>query len=92
MTSLIVLIHHIGEWDSKNNYVGYSMDEVVITIDIDFSKFIHLILNHLNVDTSINSFEFRYKIDEDSIPMMIHNTMGVTSIHRIEKRKSSNFD
>lgn len=39
MTSLIVLIHHSSEWDSKNNYVGYSMDEVVITTDIDFNKF-----------------------------------------------------
>ncbi|KAK4714047.1 hypothetical protein R3W88_019954 [Solanum pinnatisectum] len=57
MTSLIVLIHHSGECNSANNFVHYSMEGVVS----------RLISSHLNVDTSLNSFDFHYKIDENSI-------------------------
>ncbi|KAG5568094.1 hypothetical protein H5410_064893 [Solanum commersonii] len=90
MVSLIVLIHHSGEWDSTNNFVNYSMDGVVITTNIDFNRFTLLISSHLNVDTSLNSFEFHYKIDENSMPMWIRNTMGL-QVYIELKKGSGNF-
>ncbi|KAK4737995.1 hypothetical protein R3W88_001692 [Solanum pinnatisectum] len=90
MASLIVLIHHSGEWNSANNFVNYSMEEVVITTNIDFNRFTCLISSHLNVDTSLNSFDFHYKIDENSMPMLIRNTMRLRVYIEL-KKGSRNF-
>ncbi|KAK6773658.1 hypothetical protein RDI58_028896 [Solanum bulbocastanum] len=68
MTTLLVFIHYNSEWDGDNNFVNYSMEGVVVNTDVVFNGFIQLIAKHLNVDTSLNSLEIRYKLDETTIP------------------------
>ncbi|MCE0481980.1 hypothetical protein HAX54_040258, partial [Datura stramonium] len=68
---------HSGQWDENNRLVDYIMDEVVTNIDIDFNGFILLIATQLGVDIFINSLEIQYKIDVDSLLMMIRNNMGL---------------
>ncbi|KAH0773484.1 hypothetical protein KY290_010621 [Solanum tuberosum] len=90
MTTLLVLIHHNGEWDSDNNFVNYSMEGIVVNTDVVFNGFIQLIAKHLNVDTSLNSLEIRYKLDETTIPMLIRNNMGL-QVYIGLKKKTRNF-
>ncbi|KAK4719804.1 hypothetical protein R3W88_018142 [Solanum pinnatisectum] len=61
------------------------MEGLVITTNIDFNGFTRLISSHLNVDTSLNSFDFHYKIEDNSMPMLIRNTMGLRVYIKLKK-------
>ncbi|KAK4724498.1 hypothetical protein R3W88_027277 [Solanum pinnatisectum] len=74
MASLIVLIHHSGEWDSANNFVHYSMEGMVITTDIDFNRFTRLISSHLNKGLG-NFKDYPFCITWKAID--IHHTLSI---------------
>lgn len=86
---MVVLIHHSGEWINTNNFMNYFMDGVLITMYNDFNGFIRVISTHLNVNLFINIFEFRYKIDEDSMPISIRNILGLRVYIKLRKASTN---
>jgi len=52
-------------------------DGVLINTESNFATLVSIIATQLSIDTSTSKVEIRYKIDERSPPIQIHNDMGV---------------
>jgi len=77
MTNLAVLLYFNGRWDPSNKYINYLADGVLINTESNFATLVSIIATQLSIDTSTSKVEIRYKIDERSPPIQIHNDMGV---------------
>ncbi|KAH0729737.1 hypothetical protein KY289_000925 [Solanum tuberosum] len=77
MTNLAVLLYFNGRWDPSNKYTNYVADGVLINTESNFATLVSIIATQLSIDTSTSKVEIRYKIDERSPPIQIHNDMGV---------------
>lgn len=77
MTNIAVMLYFNGRCDPSNKYINYLADGVLIHIESMFATLVSVITTQLSIDTSTNKVEIRYKIDERSPPIQIHNDMGV---------------
>ncbi|KAK4708121.1 hypothetical protein R3W88_029046 [Solanum pinnatisectum] len=89
MTNLAVLLYFNGRWDPRNKYINYLADGVLINTKSTFATLVSIIATQLSIDTSTSKVEIRYKIDERSPPIQIHNDMPVTIPNSL--RPKNNF-
>ncbi|OIS98669.1 hypothetical protein A4A49_60861, partial [Nicotiana attenuata] len=85
MASLTVLLHHSGKWNSKSNYVDYSIEGIPIKEYTSYNDLVASISNQLDTNLSSKSIKIQYKVEGNYTPIEIHNDMGYKVYVELEK-------
>ncbi|KAK4348057.1 hypothetical protein RND71_034396 [Anisodus tanguticus] len=65
------------EWISKNNFINFVGDCVVIESSLNFKKLVAAILKQIEVDSELNIAEIKFIPKDDLASMIIYNNTDV---------------
>ncbi|XP_060190841.1 uncharacterized protein LOC132620161 [Lycium barbarum] len=89
MANISSLIRHSGIWNDENKYVNYKIDAATFKEYSTYDEFLQTVATQLNLDKKMKNISIKYMVEGDSIPMEIHNDMGVRVYVELKKENKA---